>query len=88
MNGLSDHEVGRMLGYTPCVCGMLDGTWHSRCYRGKTQAQLDAGYKLAFRKARAHLNSMAAVKTANAIDKAAHGITKKGAPGAAKEQTP
>jgi hypothetical protein len=71
MNGLSDHEVERKLGYTPCVCGVLDGTWHPQCYTGKTQAQIKAGYKSAFLKARAYLKSMAAVKTAAVIDRAA-----------------
>jgi len=70
MNGLSDREVERMLGYTPCVCGVLDGTWHSKCYRGKTQAQLDAGSKTAFRKARTHLKNLAANNALEAIYKA------------------
>lgn len=54
---MTDHEVERALGYTPCVCGVLDGTWHTGCYRGKTQAQIDAAYKTAFKKARAHLKT-------------------------------
>ena len=71
MNGLSDHEVERILGYTPCVCGVLDGTWHDECYRGKNKAQLAAGHKSAMLKARVHLKTMAAAKAASAINKAA-----------------
>lgn len=60
MSSLSDHEVERALGYTPCVCGVIDGTWHDRCYRGKTKAQIAAGYKLAFAAARRYLQAKAA----------------------------
>lgn len=56
---MTDHEVERALGYTPCVCGVLDGTWHPECYAGKTKEQLADGYKRAFRKARAHLKAVA-----------------------------
>ncbi len=52
---MTDHEVGRALGYTPCVCGKIDGTWHSECYRGKTKPQIAAGYKKAFANARQYL---------------------------------
>lgn len=52
---MTDHEVERSLGYTPCVCGVLDGTWHPKCYRGKTDEQIAAGYKRAFDKARRKL---------------------------------
>lgn len=52
---MNDTEVERALGYTPCVCGVLDGTWHPECYRGKTKPQIAAGYKRAFAKARQHL---------------------------------
>lgn len=48
MGVMTDHEVERSLGYTPCVCGVINGTWHSECYRGKTKAQINAGYKRAF----------------------------------------
>ena len=66
---MTDHEVERVLGYTPCVCGVLDGTWHKRCYRGKTPPQLAAGYKSAFVKARAHLKDERARLAAEAIEK-------------------
>lgn len=61
---LTDHEVERALGYTPCVCGKIDGTWHPECYRGKTKQQLDAGYKKAFANARRHLKQKAAIHDA------------------------
>lgn len=56
---MTDHEVERTLGYTPCVCGVLNGTWHSECYRGKSKAQIDAGYKRAFAAARRFLHAKA-----------------------------
>jgi len=56
---MNDTEVERALGYTPCVCGNLDGTWHSECYRGKSQEQIAAGYKRAFTAARRHLKRQA-----------------------------
>lgn len=52
---MTDHEVERALGYTPCVCAKIDGTWHPECYRGKTKDEIDAGYKRAFAAARRHL---------------------------------
>lgn len=56
---MTDHEVERALGYTPCVCGAIDGTWHSRCYVGKTRAEIAAGHKRAFANARTHLKNKA-----------------------------
>jgi len=55
---MTDGDVERALGYTPCVCGVIDGTWHSKCYRDKTQEQISAGYKLAFAKARRYLKDI------------------------------
>ena len=52
---MTDSEVERRLGYTPCVCGKIDGTWHPQCYSGKTAEQIAAGLKLAFAAARRHL---------------------------------
>jgi hypothetical protein len=54
-----DREVERALGYTPCVCAVLDGTWHPHCYAGKTDEQIAAGYKRAFAAARRHLKARA-----------------------------
>ena len=59
---LSDHEVERALGYSPCVCGVLDGTWHSACYKGKTKAQIQAAYKPNMLKARQFLATAAKAK--------------------------
>lgn len=64
---MNDHEVERALGYTPCVCGVIDGTWHTQCYRGKTKEQLAAGYKRAFANARAHLKKQAANVAAQCV---------------------
>ncbi|ADU99398.1 hypothetical protein Alide_1642 [Alicycliphilus denitrificans BC] len=52
MARLADTEVERRLGYTPCVCGQLDGTWHPECYRNKTRQQTNALTKKAIQKAR------------------------------------
>lgn len=68
---MTDWDVERRLGYTPCVCGVIDGSWHARCYAGKTQEQIEAGYKKAFMKARAYLHTQDAARAAIAIDKAA-----------------
>ena len=57
---MTDHEVERALGYTPCVCGVIDGTWHPQCYRGKSNEQIAAGYKRAFAAARRHMKKRAA----------------------------
>ena len=61
---MNNTEVERALGYTPCVCGVLDGTWHSECYRNKTKAQINAGYKQAFDGARRHLAAIDAALVA------------------------
>jgi hypothetical protein len=57
---MTDYEVAQRLGYDPCVCGKIDGTWHPECYRGKTPEQIAAGYKRAFAAARRHLKAKAA----------------------------
>lgn len=69
----TDQQVERALGYTPCVCGVLDGTWHSECYRGKTKQQIKAGYKLAMEKAREFLKESATTATQRAITRSTHG---------------
>lgn len=56
---MTDYEVERALGYTPCVCGVLDGTWHDKCYHGKTNAQIKTGYKRSIANAREHLKQQA-----------------------------
>ena len=57
---MTDHEVERALGYTPCICGVIDGTWHSKCYQGKTVEQIADGEKKAIEAARQHLKKKAA----------------------------
>lgn len=64
---MTDHEVERLLGYTPCVCGRINGTWHPECYQGKTQDQIKAGYRRAFAAARRHLKQRAAALAQAAI---------------------
>ena len=54
---MTDHDVEQRLGYTPCVCAKIDGTWHPECYRGKTAEQIAAGSKRAFAAARRHLKA-------------------------------
>lgn len=66
---MTDHEVERALGYTPCVCAVLDGTWHPKCYRGKTDEQIAAGYKRAFAAARRHLKKQAATLASQAVER-------------------
>lgn len=55
---MTDLEVDLALGMTPCVCGDCE-TWHQECYRGKTQAEIDAAYKVAYKKARLFLKRRA-----------------------------
>lgn len=72
---MTDTEVERALGYTPCICGVIDGTWHDECYRIKrTKVQMKAAYKAAFENARAHLKSKAEVAAQVAIVRAAASI--------------
>lgn len=67
---MSEHEVEMRLGYTPCICGVLDGTWHPDCYQGKTKSQIKSGYQQAIKIARAHLLTQDALRTHAAIEKA------------------
>lgn len=67
---LTDHEVEMRLGYTPCVCGVIDGTWHPKCYKNKTSAEIKTAYKRAFNIARKHLLKEDELKTKEAINKA------------------
>ena len=70
---MTDYEVERALGYSPCVCGVIDGTWHPECYRGKTKRQLADGAKQAMVNARTEVKRLQA-NAANAV------ITKASAP--------
>jgi hypothetical protein len=66
---MTDTEVERALGYTPCICGVLNGTWHSKCYEGKTSKEIRVGYKNAFANARKHLKQQANDAAAKALYK-------------------
>lgn len=66
---MTEYEVERALGCTPCVCGDLE-TWHPACYQGKTREQLAAGHKTAMVKARAHLKSQADAMSKAALQRA------------------
>lgn len=64
---MTDHEVERALGYTPCVCGKIDGTWHPECYRVRTKEQIESDYKRAFAAARRHLKAQRQAAAAQAL---------------------
>ena len=49
--GLSDMDIVREIGQTPCICGDLD-TWHPVCYRGKTAEEVRRLARGAMRAAR------------------------------------
>lgn len=66
---MTDYEVEQRLGYTPCVCAKIDGTWHPKCYAGKTREQIAAGYKRAFAAARRNLKAKAAPYSKTPNDK-------------------
>jgi hypothetical protein len=72
---MTEHEVERALGYTPCICGVIDGTWHSRCYVGKTPEQVQAGARRALAAARRHLRKRAEQQAADAMLAARKGPT-------------
>ena len=67
---MTDREVERALGYTPCPCAVIDGTWHPKCFSGKTDEQIDAGHKRAFAAARRHLKKQAALLAVQAVERA------------------
>ena len=67
---MTDYKVERLLGYTPCVCGNLDGAWHPTCYWGLTKEQIDAGYKRAFAAARRHIKAQVLTDAERIIDTA------------------
>ncbi len=46
--------IDRILGQTPCICGSTV-TWHPECYRGKTDAQLEAARVRVYAKVRCQL---------------------------------
>ena len=52
------HEIDMALGYTPCMCGVIDGTWHIKCVKVKrTPSERIEAYE----NARKHLKREAAL---------------------------
>ena len=66
---LTDYKVEMLIGQTPCLCGDCE-TWHQDCYRGKSDEQIDAEYRIAYRKARAWIKTRAALIANRAITNA------------------
>ena len=66
---MTEVEIDRLLGGTPCLCGTTD-TWHFACYKGKTPAQATAASKRVYRKIRAKLKAERIEALAKVIDKA------------------
>lgn len=63
---LTPDVIDRMIGQTPCLCGDIE-TCHSRCYAGKSQAEIDTAYKRAYRIAARKIREQAATTAAKAI---------------------
>ena len=64
---MNEYEVDRRLGYSPCVCGFLDGTWHPKCYQEKVKDRIGAGKKNAYVVAKRLLKSRVAATVNRAI---------------------
>jgi hypothetical protein len=67
---LTDADVDRLAKQTPCLCGDIE-SWHSECYRGKTDEQIQRGYKRAYNIARRTLQVRIEADAAAAIRSAA-----------------
>ncbi len=52
---MNAHQIDRLVGGTPCLCGEEQGQWHPACYAGKTQKQIEAEYRLVYAKIRARI---------------------------------
>lgn len=63
---MTPEVINRIIGMTPCLCGSIE-TWHDRCYAGKSQAQINAGYKRAYRIAAEKIKDQAAAEASAAI---------------------
>ena len=56
------HEIDMALGYTPCMCGVIDGAWHVECVKvTRTPSEKKEAYKKAYENARKHLKREAAL---------------------------
>lgn len=64
---MKDLEVQRALGYTPCVCGDLTGSWHPKCYVKLSRADVEGGMSTAIAKARRVLKRRAGEEASEAI---------------------
>lgn len=64
---MTDLEVQRALGYTPCVCGDFGGSWHSKCYYGLSREDVEQRMRSAMAKAKQALKRRAGVEAAEAI---------------------
>lgn len=51
---MTEWQIDRLLGQTPCLCGRVD-TWHQECYAGKTEKQVEAAYRKVYEKIRRKL---------------------------------
>jgi hypothetical protein len=65
---LSDHEVEREIGQTPCLCGDFE-TWHTRCYAGKCDAQIAKELRSAMLLARKELKRRRVAEAMAAIER-------------------
>ena len=66
---LSDHDIEREIGQTPCLCGDFD-TWHPKCYAGKSGEQIKVELAAAMRLARAEVMRRFKAQAGAAIAKA------------------
>lgn len=64
---MTNFEIDRLLGGTPCICGAVD-TWHQECYQGKTHQQIVKSASAAYAKIRAALKAQRATLTKQAIE--------------------
>ena len=51
---MNELDIDRAVGGTPCLCGFV-GSWHPRCYAGKSQAEIDTAYKQVYARLRVQL---------------------------------
>ena len=56
---MRDHDIDRLLGQSPCLCGATD-TWHQTCFSGKTREQIHADYDRVYAALKKHFGKMRA----------------------------
>lgn len=64
---MTNLEIDRLLGGTPCICGTVD-TWHKECYQGKTHQQIVKAASAAYAKIRRALKAKRIELTKQAIE--------------------